>query len=417
MLLIMQFNQKILNWYKTFGRKDLPWQQNPTSYRVWVSEIMLQQTQVATVIPYFLKFMQRFPDIKSLAQASLDEVLQLWSGLGYYARAKNLHKSAEIIQQKYRGQFPIDFEEVVALPGIGRSTAGAILALSTGQRFPILDGNVKRVLCRHFAIAGSIQDTKVIEKLWDLSEKHTPKNGVGSSVAVSNYTQAIMDLGATLCTRAKPRCEICPLRSTCVAKKLNKVLKFPEKSKLKAKKPVRSTVMMLIVQPIVQPLVKTIKQPVKQSPKQSQEKWILLEKRPLKGIWGGLWSLPECSVENKQIKEKFKTNSVRKSLKNDNFFQSIIEWPSFRHTFTHFHLDITPVVYYLTPFKDLKNKKISSVSNKFPKHLTDLLSTSSQYQWHNLQTIDQLGLPAPVNQLLQQLLRVQQQQIQKVYSL
>lgn len=397
MLLIMQFNQKILKWFENFGRKDLPWQQNPTPYRVWVSEIMLQQTQVATVIPYFLKFMQRFPDIKSLAQASLDEVLQLWSGLGYYARAKNLHKSAEIIQQKYRGQFPIDFEEVVALPGIGRSTAGAILALSTGQRFPILDGNVKRVLCRHFAIAGSIQDTKVIEKLWDLSEKHTPKNGVGSGVDISNYTQAIMDLGATLCTRAKPRCEICPVRSTCVAKKLNKVLKFPEKSKLKAKKPVRKTHMMLIVQ--------------------SEQKLVLLEKRPLKGIWGGLWSLPECSLENKKIKEKFKTNSVRKSLKNDNFFQSIIEWPSFRHTFTHFHLDITPVVYYLTPFKDLKNKKISSVSNKFPKHLTDLLSTSSQYQWHNLQTIDQLGLPAPVNQLLQQLLRVQQQQKQKVYSL
>src|SRR5450432_260716 len=206
-----RFSASLLAWFDVHGRHNLPWGLNPTPYRVWVSEVMLQQTQVATVIPYYERFMARFPDIEALAAAPLDEVLHLWTGLGYYARARNLRSCARVLVAHHGGEFPTDIEAMTKLPGIGRSTAGAILALSRGQRQPILDGNVKRVLARVFGIAGDPGSAPVIAKLWAQSEACTPTLDVGK------YTQAIMDLGATVCTRARPACTICPMSTDCIA--------------------------------------------------------------------------------------------------------------------------------------------------------------------------------------------------------
>ncbi len=208
---VASFAPRLLAWFHEQGRHDLPWQQEPTPYRVWVSEIMLQQTRVATVIPYYERFMAAFPDLAALAAADEEQVLQLWSGLGYYARARNLHRAARIILQQHGGRFPGEFEQVAALPGIGRSTAGAILSLALGQRHPILDGNVKRVLARHFAVAGWPGHSAVARKLWELSERLTPQYQAAA------YNQAMMDLGATLCTRTKPDCSRCPLQESCLA--------------------------------------------------------------------------------------------------------------------------------------------------------------------------------------------------------
>lgn len=372
----MSFSQKILKWFDKHGRKDLPWQENITPYRVWVSEIMLQQTQVSTVIPYFLRFIKQFPTINDLAKASLEDVLCLWSGLGYYARAKNLHNAAKIIQAQYKGVFPQDFEDVVNLPGIGRSTAGAILSISTQQKFPILDGNVKRVLSRFFAVEGLPNDKAVIEQLWRLSEQHTP------SLRVHHYTQAIMDLGATLCTRTRPNCEECPVSKGCQAKKLNRVAEFPA-SKQKTEKPIKSTALLLITD--------------------LAQKNVLLEKRPTKGIWGGLWSLPECPI---------KTDFKKWCHKNFNVtVAKTINWPVFRHTFTHFHLDIHPVVCQwdaknnpkLAKPKALSNSHATSnsVSSTFPT------SNISNYHWHPILSAGTLGLPAPIKPLLEKLKKLE----------
>ncbi len=204
-----QFQHSILDWFDQHGRHDLPWQQAQTPYRVWVSEIMLQQTQVATVIPYFQRFMARFPDVGALAAAEQDEVLHLWTGLGYYARARNLHKAARLVVNNWGGEFPQTLEGMESLPGIGRSTAGAILAMACGIRAPILDGNVKRVLARYACVEGWPGQTAVQKQLWALAEEYTPSRRVG------DYTQAMMDLGATLCTRSKPACVLCPLQLDC----------------------------------------------------------------------------------------------------------------------------------------------------------------------------------------------------------
>ena len=206
-----EFSQRLLAWFADHGRHTLPWQINPTPYRVWISEVMLQQTQVATVIPYYERFMARFPDVQSLASAPLDEVLHLWTGLGYYARARNLRACAQMLTARFGGEFPERIDEVMELPGIGRSTAGAILALSRGQCHPILDGNVKRVLARVFGIAGDPSSKPVLELLWAQSHACTPAANLAA------YTQAIMDLGATVCTRARPACSACPMKAICVA--------------------------------------------------------------------------------------------------------------------------------------------------------------------------------------------------------
>jgi len=348
----MSFSLKLLKWFDEHGRKELPWQKNPTPYRVWVSEIMLQQTQVTTVIDYYQRFMTHFPTIQSLANASLDEVLTLWSGLGYYARARNLHKTANIILKHYKGKFPLEFEQVLELPGIGRSTAGAILALSTQQRHPILDGNVKRVLCRHFAVEGWPGKKEVESTLWALSEKHTPQK------RVHHYTQAIMDLGATLCTRTKPHCTRCPLNNSCQAFKLNQVKHYPT-ARQKQEKPVKISSFLIL--------------------NHLKKELVLFEKNPNKGIWGGLFTLPECpgKIETHKIQTWCRQNL-------NLTVQKIKTLTPFRHTFTHFHLDIHPFLCELSSFR-LKE------------------SANKEYHWLALNQIHTIALPAPIKTLLKRL--------------
>lgn len=303
------FAARVLRWFDHHGRTGLPWQQDVSPYRVWISEIMLQQTQVQTVIPYFERFMHSFPDVLSLAAARQDEVLRHWSGLGYYARARNLHQAAQQIGAEFGGEFPTAFDDVVALPGIGRSTAGAILALSIDERHAILDGNVKRVLARYAAITGWPGKSDVAATMWALAEKLTPTDNV------AKYTQAIMDLGATLCTRSKPQCESCPVREDCAALARDAVADFPGR-KPKKTKPLRTTTMLMA----------------------SMNGQMYLERRPESGIWGGLWSLPELG---------------ERSL--DEWCQAVLqtsveatdEWQTLRHSFSHYDLDIQPIVVHI----------------------------------------------------------------------
>ncbi len=302
------FAARVLAWYDAHGRKDLPWQQDPTPYRVWVSEIMLQQTQVSTVLGYFDRFMARFPDVQGLASAPADDVLHLWTGLGYYARARNLQRAAQRIVAEHGGEFPVTVDELAALPGIGRSTAGAILALSRGVRATILDGNVKRVLARHHAVAGDKNDAAVLKALWAHAETHTPYTRVNA------YTQAMMDLGATLCTRSKPRCDACPLAASCRAHAQGNPLDYPGRMTVAKKTPVRSTTMLLL---------------------RDTQGRVLLEKRPASGLWGGLWSLPQCDDEQ-SLADALAARSLREHAR--------APLPAFRHTFSHFHLDIAPVL-------------------------------------------------------------------------
>ena len=297
------FATRLLAWFDEHGRKNLPWQSDKTAYRVWISEIMLQQTQVSTVIPYYERFMGAFPLVDRLAAADIDQVLHLWTGLGYYARARNLHKTALQVVREYNGEFPASVEELQALPGIGRSTAGAIVALSRNERATILDGNVKRVLARYFGVPGWPGETRVSKELWLLSDAVTPE------VRVDDYTQAIMDLGATLCTRSSPDCETCPFSTECVALAENRIDQLPGKKKKKTL-PVRQTHMLVI---------------------QNNAGEFLLEQRPPNGLWGGLWSFPECSE-----------NELPAVLERLGIEEPACGTP-FRHTFTHFHLDITPV--------------------------------------------------------------------------
>ncbi len=339
------FAKQLLTWHSAHGRTDLPWQRDPTPYRVWISEIMLQQTQVNTVIPYYARFLARFPDLLQLANADIDAVLHLWSGLGYYARARNLHKSAQAIRDRHNGEFPQSFDEVTRLPGIGRSTAGAILSLARNQRHPILDGNVKRVLARYHAVAGWPGKTDVLNELWNLAKSHTPTN------RVAQYTQAIMDLGATVCTRSKPQCGACPFEQNCQAHKQHRETEFPGARPKKALA-VRQTAFIMMRDPAGA---------------------VLLQRRPPSGIWGGLWGFPECN-EPQNI-----TNHC-----NENFgfaVTSIQTWPQLRHTFTHFHLDITPI--------EARGTARASV-----------IMEADETLWYNNDTKTPLGLAAPVNKLL-----------------
>ncbi len=341
-----EFSERLLVWFERCGRKDLPWQQNVTPYRVWVSEIMLQQTQVQTVIPYFKRFMQRFPEVASLASAERDDVLSYWSGLGYYARARNLHKAATSICTHHDGQFPDAFDAVVALPGIGRSTAGAILSLALHQRHAILDGNVKRVLARHAAIAGWPGTSSVASDLWDVAERITP------TAQVADYTQAIMDLGATVCTRRKPACADCPVSSDCRALQLGRVEDYPGR-KLKVRKPLRTTTMILA----------TI------------DDRVYLERRPEAGIWGGLWSLPEVTGQSVSC-------WVTEVLGGE--ASETQHWELLRHSFSHYDLDIQPIVV-----------RIESQ----PGTVAD----SGARVWHGLDDAPPGGLAAPVMKLINQL--------------
>ena len=342
------FSGCVLGWYARDGRKDLPWQVQPTAYRVWVSEIMLQQTQVATVIPYYERFMERFPDIRTLAQATPDQVLHYWSGLGYYARARHLHAAAQQVVEKFNGRFPDTFDTVVALPGIGRSTAGAILSLACGQYYPILDGNVKRVLTRFYAIAGWPGQSSVQKQLWALAEQRTPEQQTAA------YTQAIMDLGATVCTRTRPRCDVCPVNSGCAAHAAGKVTDFPSPRPRKTL-PVRSVCMLMLC---------------------NDDDEVLLEQRPPAGIWGGLWSFPEFPAADGV------TAGCRESLGIR--VGETEAWPVVRHTFSHFHLDITPVFARLGEYQ--------ATVMEDPGRL-----------WYNTAGNEERGLAAPVEKLLQRL--------------
>jgi A/G-specific adenine glycosylase len=339
-----KFSQNILNWYHEFGRKDLPWQENKTPYRVWISEIMLQQTQVATVIPYYQKFMESFPTIPALAKADEDEVLHHWTGLGYYARARNLHKTAKIITEKYQGEFPENIEEVIALPGIGRSTAGAILSLSRKKHHAILDGNVKRVLARCYLVEGHNGQAKYEKSLWPITDVLTPKKGV------EFYNQAMMDIGATICTRSSPKCENCPVQSSCIAYATNEQANYPQK-KPKKVIPERSTFMII--------------------PKLGNK--VLMEKRPPTGIWGGLWCFYETSA----------LINIERLLETLNLKELTREaLPSFRHTFSHFHLDITPIIV------DVEQQEAKEVSDQ------------KSEQWYDLHQNVEVGLAASTKKLI-----------------
>ena len=295
---------RLLRWFDRHGRKDLPWQ-GRDAYAVWVSEIMLQQTQVQTVVPYYQAFMDSFPTVTALADAAMDDVLGHWSGLGYYARARNLHKAAAIVRDEYGGELPAEFDAIVALPGIGRSTAGAILALAAGQRHAILDGNVKRVLARHAAIAGWPGKAAVADALWSHAEAQTPQQ------RVADYTQAMMDLGATVCTRSRPRCDACPLAGDCAALAADAIADYPGRKPAR-NKPLKQTTMLIALAGDA----------------------VYLERRPPSGIWGGLWSLPETADEpGEWVERHFGTCMTRSE-----------ERQPLRHSFSHYDLDIRPVV-------------------------------------------------------------------------
>lgn len=342
------FSQAILDWFDQHGRKDLPWQKDITAYRVWISEIMLQQTQVNTVIPYYQRFMASFPDIKILAAAPLDEVLHHWSGLGYYARARNLHKTAITITEEHQGQLPANVEQLCELPGIGRSTAGAICAIAHHQRASILDGNVKRVLARYQTIDGWPGKTAVSNKLWSLAEIYTPQARAG------DYTQAIMDLGATLCTRSKPACSDCPLKINCRAEKLDDPTIYPGK---KPKKPLPvKAIQMLIIE--------------------HADGTLLLQKRAPQGIWGGLWSFPELSLEEAPQAWSQTQLQAKTVLLN--------HWPIHRHTFSHYHLDISPV-----------HMKLA----KPPQQIME----ADRWLWYNTAQPAAIGLATPVSKLIKRL--------------
>lgn len=341
------FQKKILHWFDQHGRHDLPWQQDKTPYRVWVSEIMLQQTQVNTVIPYYQRFMERFPNIQTLADTTEDEVLHYWTGLGYYSRARNLYRTAKIIKEKYHGVFPEELILLEDLPGIGRSTAGAILAIALQKTAAILDGNVKRVLTRLHALQEWPGEKKIIEQLWILTEKYTPNQRIG------DYTQAMMDLGATVCTRGKPHCEICPLTKNCLAHRYG-IEKILPKTKPQKTLPIKKTTLLIL----------------------QNKSFVLLHKRPSIGVWGGLWSFPEIkeNVTQTEIQTRFSVE-----------IKTVKMGALFRHTFSHFHLDIQPL------FLTIKKTKHKIMANE-------------QQIWYNLQQPIALGLPAPIKSLLEKLL-------------
>jgi A/G-specific adenine glycosylase len=330
----------LLAWHDAHGRHDLPWQRERTPYRVWVSEVMLQQTQVAVVIPYFERFMRRFPDVLELADAPLDDVLHRWSGLGYYARARNLKRAAELVRDEHGGVFPVQFGLVAALPGIGRSTAGAILALACDQRHPIMDGNVRRVLSRLFAVPGRTGERAFEEALWQLAQQFTPHE------RVAQYTQAIMDLGATLCTRRQPRCGACPLAARCAAHAAGREHEFPA-----PKKPLQ---------------------------RKQREAWLLfaqdaqggvrLVRRAAAGVWGGLWSPPEFASREAALA----------ALPGG---AAATEGQPLLHVFTHFDLLIRPLW----------------VSAGAPAGIAE----DPDALWYNAARPAPVGLPAPIAQLLQ----------------
>lgn len=343
--MIQIFTKKLLAWFDIHGRKNLPWQQPKTPYRIFISEIMLQQTQVQTVIPYFEKFIHRFPSIVDLANANEDDVLSHWAGLGYYARARNLHKTARIIVSDYQGAFPENLELLKNLPGIGPSTAAAIASLAFHQPTPILDGNVKRVLARYFKVEEIIDHHSTEKKLFDYATQCMSKDRCG------DYTQAIMDLGALCCTKSDPSCYICPVQEHCLAFQSNAVHRLPQRKK----KPTRLTkkVRFLIIHR---------NNPTTNSPE------IFLEKRPSQGIWGGLWCFPSLALTDSI--EEFAINSLGVTMKHCEPFMQI------KHSFTHYHLELHTTLIAAEP------------SN-----------TNLRHPWFSQSQVERLGLPQPIKKM------------------
>ncbi|WP_419341476.1 A/G-specific adenine glycosylase [Achromobacter sp. PD1] len=342
----MDFAPRIVDWQRRHGRHDLPWQNTRDPYRIWLSEIMLQQTQVATVIPYYERFLQRFPDVAALAAAAQEDVMPYWAGLGYYARARNLHRCAQEIARDWGGRFPPTAQAIATLPGIGRSTAAAIAAFAYGERSPILDGNVKRVFTRHFGIAGDPTKREVEQKLWALADAQVE---AAPGLDMAAYTQGLMDLGATLCTRGKPACEACPVADSCVAKREGRQAELPTP---KARKtiPERETCMLVL----------------------RHQGAFLLQQRPEPGIWGGLWSLPEFDVSQDP-------DSASRALGLEP--EQRFELAAFAHTFTHYRLHIRP---WLVPVR-----------------ATGLHESARPERWVPADELPSMALPAPVKKLLQ----------------
>lgn len=341
------FSRALLDWFDVHGRKTLPWQHPRSAYRVWLSEVMLQQTQVRTVIPYFERFIAELPTLGDLAHASEDRVLALWSGLGYYSRARNLHRAARICVEDHGGELPRDIDALAALPGIGRSTAAAILAQAWNEPHAILDGNVRRVLARWHGVHGWAGSTPVQRRLWQFAEEHTPRT------RAADYTQAIMDFGAMLCVRSRPLCAACPVADGCVARRDGLTQELPQ-ARPSREKPVRTTTMLLV---------------------RDERGRILLERRPSTGIWARLWSLPEAvdaDAAHMLLRERFRARVHTQST-----------LAPFRHSFTHYHLDIAPLALEVT----------------YLAHVAD----HPDIGWYAPAEIEQLGVPAPVRALIRSL--------------
>ncbi len=337
-----RFGSDVVAWQRVHGRHDLPWQNTRDPYAIWVSEIMLQQTQVTTVIPYYQRFMARFADVAALAAAPLDDVLGHWSGLGYYSRGRNLHRAAQVIRDEHGGEFPRTVEAVASLPGVGRSTAAAIVVFAYGARHAILDGNVKRVLARYGGIAGYPGDKRVADALWQVAQRLLPERDVEA------YTQGLMDLGATVCTRRRPHCLTCPVNAGCVAR-LDGLVDILPSPRPKKALPHRNTIMLVL----------------------ERGGTVLLEKRPASGIWGGLWSFPEVTAEDDIAAfcaQKFGAEIDRaESL------------PDVEHGFTHFALTISP-----------QWLRVHAVVPRVGE---------AQYQWLAIEKVKDAAIPAPVRRI------------------
>jgi A/G-specific adenine glycosylase len=342
------FQQRLLDWFDHHGRKDLPWQRDIDPYRVWVSEIMLQQTQVGTVIPYFERFTTELPSVQALAAADEDRVLHLWTGLGYYARARNLHRTAKLVCSEHGGNFPATLEHLAALPGIGESTAGAIRSIAFRKPAAILDGNVKRVLARYAAVEGWPGRSAVMKRLWQLSRDFTPTERVW------DYNQAMMDLGATVCVRSRPLCDACPLAGSCRARAEGNPEAYPGRKPRKTL-PVKTTTLLMAV---------------------NASGEVFLGKRPAEGIWGGLWSFPELPGSDAAVAyclDTFGSEPV-----------AVESWARYRHTFSHYHLDIEPLLVQL------------------PAAVEGVMEGDSQL-WYNTASSRPVGLAAPIARLLKKL--------------
>lgn len=345
------FADTLIVWQKQHGRHQLPWQRTRDAYRIWLSEIMLQQTQVATVIPYYARFLTRFPDVVALAAAPVEDVMTHWSGLGYYTRARNLHRCAQQVVEHHAGEFPKDPETLQSLPGIGKSTAAAIAAFAYGARAAIMDGNVKRVFCRVFGVEGFPGQAAVEKQLWQRAEALLPARDIEA------YTQGLMDLGATVCTRSRPACMRCPMQSHCVAQASGRTAELPARKPKKAL-PEKSTVMLLVV----------------------HDDHILMEQRPPRGIWGGLLSLPELERLSTASAANDLPEQLALALSSFGEIETVQAMNGFVHGFTHYRLSVAPVHIRLRQRYGMAGQ--------------------SAYQWRALEAISAAALPSPVRKLL-----------------